>query len=196
MDRLTYWNCKEKGSALPVGIGDDGDVVDLETICAKLAAYEDIGLEPEYLTELVKICRNNQTTDLQETLKEIKSLGNLDRLRELSEADRDGRCVVLPCKVGEHLQIQKSLYVVEGFLCNKIGAWKVHLVREIPEWIGNQQKHYYMSFRMFEKKRAEAEAALANNQQTNKQTVSKLASSKSVPSLTQGNSKLAGEEQK
>jgi hypothetical protein len=53
-----------------------------------------------------------------------------------------------------------------------------------------------MSFRMFEKKRAEAEAALANNQQTNKQTVSKLASSKSVPSLTQGNSKLAGEEQK
>lgn len=26
---------------------------------------------------------------------------DLDRLRELVEADRDGRCVVLPCKVGE-----------------------------------------------------------------------------------------------
>ena len=26
---------------------------------------------------------------------------NLDRLREIVEADRDGRCVVLPCKVGE-----------------------------------------------------------------------------------------------
>lgn len=26
---------------------------------------------------------------------------NLDRLRELAEADRDGRCVVLPCKVGD-----------------------------------------------------------------------------------------------
>lgn len=25
----------------------------------------------------------------------------LDRLRELAEADRDGRCVVLPCKVGD-----------------------------------------------------------------------------------------------
>lgn len=28
---------------------------------------------------------------------------DLDRLRELVEADRDGRCVVLPCKVGDKL---------------------------------------------------------------------------------------------
>lgn len=26
---------------------------------------------------------------------------NLDRLKELVEADRDGRCVVLPCKIGD-----------------------------------------------------------------------------------------------
>ena len=26
---------------------------------------------------------------------------NLDRLRELAEADREGRCVVLPCKLGD-----------------------------------------------------------------------------------------------
>ena len=26
---------------------------------------------------------------------------DLDRLRELAQADREGRCVVLPCKVGE-----------------------------------------------------------------------------------------------
>ena len=41
MDRLTYWNNKEKNSALPMAINDDGDTVDLETPCAKLAAYED-----------------------------------------------------------------------------------------------------------------------------------------------------------
>lgn len=52
MDRLTYWNCNEKGSALPVAIVDDGDVVDLETICAKLAAYEDTDLTPEEIEEL------------------------------------------------------------------------------------------------------------------------------------------------
>ena len=98
-------------------------------------------------------------------LKKYEALGDYDRLRALAEADRDGRAVVLPCKVREHLQIKKSLYVVEGFLCNKIGIWKVHLVREIPEWVGNQRKHYYMSFRMLEKKRAEAEAALAEEEQ-------------------------------
>lgn len=30
---------------------------------------------------------------------------DLDRLRELVEADRDGRCVVLPCKVGRSLWV-------------------------------------------------------------------------------------------
>ena len=29
---------------------------------------------------------------------------NLDRLRQLLEADRDGRCVVLPCKEGDKLR--------------------------------------------------------------------------------------------
>ena len=29
--------------------------------------------------------------------------GGLDRLRELAEADKDGRCVVLPCKIGDKL---------------------------------------------------------------------------------------------
>ena len=31
--------------------------------------------------------------------------GNLDRLRELAQADRDGRCVVLPCIVGDDVWI-------------------------------------------------------------------------------------------
>lgn len=43
--------------------------------------------------------------ELAERLASIEDiLGDdydLDRLRELVEADRDGRCVVLPCKVGD-----------------------------------------------------------------------------------------------
>lgn len=31
--------------------------------------------------------------------------GGFDRLRELAEADKDDRCVVLPCKVGEKLWV-------------------------------------------------------------------------------------------
>ena len=42
--------------------------------------------------------------DVAEMIEETfeKHFGiTLDRLRELAEADRDGRCVVLPCKVGD-----------------------------------------------------------------------------------------------
>lgn len=52
----------------------------------RLDAYEAAGVEPE------NICA------LQEELNQYKELGDLNRLRELVQADRDGRCVVLPCK--------------------------------------------------------------------------------------------------
>lgn len=41
-ERLTYWNDKEKKSALPKCINDFGDVIDLEDLCYKLACLEDI----------------------------------------------------------------------------------------------------------------------------------------------------------
>lgn len=34
-------------------------------------------------------------------MRVLNSIGSYDRLRELAEADRDGRAVVLPCKVGD-----------------------------------------------------------------------------------------------
>lgn len=38
---------------------------------------------------------------------------NLDRLRKLVEADKAGRCVVLPCKVGEKVYDIASGYITE-----------------------------------------------------------------------------------
>lgn len=38
---------------------------------------------------------------------------DIDRLRELVEADKDGRCVVLPCKVGEKVYDIASGYITE-----------------------------------------------------------------------------------
>lgn len=96
MERLTYWNCKEKGSALPVSINEDGDTVDLETLCARLAAYEDTGLTPE---EFDKLAREMSRTRID------CGILTFDRLRELAEADRDGRVVVLPCKVGDTVYV-------------------------------------------------------------------------------------------
>ena len=59
----------------------------------RLAAYEDTGLMPEEVSALVKDWSDRCTT--------IGECGGIDRLRELAEADKDGRLVVLPCKVGD-----------------------------------------------------------------------------------------------
>lgn len=70
----------------------------MEVLFYRLAAYEDTGLEPEEIItgkELAEIACG------LELLKKYQELGNVDRLRELAEADKEGRCVVLPCKVGD-----------------------------------------------------------------------------------------------
>lgn len=62
------------------------DVID------RLAAYEDTGLEPEEIISAVDMAK---VACALEELNAYKELGSLDRLRELAEADREGRCVVL-----------------------------------------------------------------------------------------------------
>lgn len=57
----------------------------------RLAAYEETGLEPEEIELLAK------QRDLY-----VDACGELPlkRIRELAQADREGRCVVMPCEVG------------------------------------------------------------------------------------------------
>lgn len=69
----------------------------------KLDAYEDTGLEPEEIEQL-KGEVFGLKVDKQE-LEQYRAIGPIDRLRELVEADRDGRCVVLPCKVGDKVYV-------------------------------------------------------------------------------------------
>ena len=60
----------------------------------RLKAYEDTGLTPEEI-------KAPFTEDAMINLA-AQALGvEASRLRELAVADKDGRCVVLPCKVGE-----------------------------------------------------------------------------------------------
>jgi hypothetical protein len=62
----------------------------------RLKAYEDIGLTPEEI-------KAPFTEDAMINLA-AQALGvETSRLRELAEADKDGRVVVLPCKVGDIL---------------------------------------------------------------------------------------------
>ena len=68
----------------------------IRQLYSTLAAYEDTGLTPESV-EALKLSMMGKTT------AEIKEFNGLpvDRLRKLAEADKDGRLVVLPCKVGD-----------------------------------------------------------------------------------------------
>lgn len=64
----------------------------------RLKAYEATGLEPESV-EAIKLSM------MGKAISEITEFEGLpiDRLRELADADKDGRLVVLPCKVGDGL---------------------------------------------------------------------------------------------
>ena len=61
-----------------------------------LRAYKATGLAPESVEAL-------KLSMMGKAIAEIKEFNGLpvDRLRELAEADKDGRLVVLPCKVGD-----------------------------------------------------------------------------------------------
>ena len=100
MERLTKW---ENGHAYYTrcfkepcyGSGCKINDCPFETaVCDRLAAYEDIGMTPEEI-------KAPFTEDAMINLA-AQALGvEPSRLRELAEADKDGRCVVLPCKVGD-----------------------------------------------------------------------------------------------
>ena len=90
MERLTYWNEEYGCWSYHCGSGEAAN---------RLAAYEETGRTPEEVTALGKL--------FDYALKESKTLTEqlalLNRIRDLAEADRDGRLVVPPCKMGDIL---------------------------------------------------------------------------------------------
>lgn len=96
----------------------------MEVLFYRLAAYEDTGLEPEEIItgkELAEIACG------LEQLKKYQELGNVDRLRELAEADKEKRCVVLPCKVGDIVFCLVPQWVIDSESNEKTvhGKWQL-----------------------------------------------------------------------
>lgn len=77
------------------GFGKDIFRKMVRDLYGRLKAYEDIGLTPEAI-ETVKLAL------AAKHLVDLETLNNtpISRLVELAEAEKDGRVVVLPCKVG------------------------------------------------------------------------------------------------
>lgn len=107
MERLTeYESIAGHAHAIPIGS-------DMDVIMMRLAAYEDTELTPEEVSALIKDWLHLCTT--------IRECGGIDRLRKLAEADKDGRLVAPPCKVGD------MLYEVTGR--KTISVYKVRSIR-------------------------------------------------------------------
>lgn len=68
--------------------------------CPMLQKYLDTGLGPDEVTALQK--------DWSDLCTIVGECGGIDRLRELAEADKDGRLVVLPCKVGDTVWVTSN----------------------------------------------------------------------------------------
>lgn len=98
MERLTeYESIGGHAHAVPTG--------NIDTALMRLAAYEDSGCAPE---EVFPKDKADEIAMKLMRLADLESLCSYDRLRELAEADKDGRVAVLPCKVGDKIyRIQK-----------------------------------------------------------------------------------------
>ena len=86
----------------------------------RLKAYEDMGLEPEAV-ETVKLAL------AEKHMVDLETLNNttISRLVELAEADKDGRVIVLPCKVGDTVYMIERIFDIDNGVCDEICARKV-----------------------------------------------------------------------
>ena len=81
-----------------------------DSLVDRLGAYEDTGLTPEEINDLTSVREispeaeyaiNKHADSIIERLDKLLAHTDDDaRLKELAEADKEGRVVVLPCKVG------------------------------------------------------------------------------------------------
>ena len=105
MDRLTFEGnfCDiAKCEFVPGGSFCEGGSCSQREVWERLKAYEDTGLTPGEVKQMSNILLDvGQDYNLR--WEHVKNWLLDTRLRELFEADKDGRVIVLPCKVGDTL---------------------------------------------------------------------------------------------
>lgn len=144
MERLT--------KRLPNGVIHVDFAKQKESVMGRLAAIEDTGLEPEEIELLAK-----QRDLYMDACGELP----LKRIRELAQADREGRCVVLPCGPGQVVWAANSFGVsshqIRMLVRDKDGDFACSMIKFPLEDFGRK---VFLT-------RAEAEAALRREQDGN-----------------------------
>ena len=94
------------------GINGSYDIWDeelLEKQIDRLSAYEDSGLEPEEIADFMK--RWEQAVEIGGMLKKY----GIDHIRDIIQAEQDGRLVVLPCKAGNLIYVGRRPAIITQF---------------------------------------------------------------------------------
>lgn len=78
-------------------------IEDYSNIRKDLLAYKNTGLTPERCAEFARADAEGRYIVMRDAEQE-----GVARLRELAEADKDGRLVVLPCKVGDTVWVTRN----------------------------------------------------------------------------------------
>ena len=116
MDRMTFYDNMEKfwrvadDAEVRDGLPTKGEYVE-QSVIDRLAAYEDTGLEPEEVQELLTTHRTERCESADYDCVEPW---------KYRRAEAEGRLIVLPCKVGDTVYEPTnrgtiSTYLVRGF---------------------------------------------------------------------------------
>ena len=81
----------------------------------RLKPYEDLGLEP-WQADAAKNIVEMAFEDKPE---------RAERIRDLMRADKEGRVIVLPCKVGDTVYMIERIFDIDNGVCDEICARKV-----------------------------------------------------------------------
>ena len=90
-------------------------------LLGRVVEYEDTGWTPKEVTALGELF--NYALKESKTLTEQLTL--LKHIRKLVEADKDGRVVVLPCKVGDTVYILNRILGTDNTVYDRICARKI-----------------------------------------------------------------------
>ena len=132
MERLTNkawrnfdpWECCGQDKYCQRGCHDPGGCTKgciVPQLYARLGAYEDTELTSEEI---------DMDHEAAEQLRRLCRDYDLDRLEELVKADKDGRLVVLPCKVGDTIyhigKVRTSHFETDKIIIDDEGRWEIY----------------------------------------------------------------------
>lgn len=131
MERLTFEGnfCDiSRCQSTPGGSFCEDGACSQRKVWERLKEYEDTGLTPE------KVLPKDKADEIAlkcMRLADLESLCSYTRLRELAEADKDGRLVVLPCKAGDTVYEVTSRKTISEY---RVKAIRVELFCTFIEW--------------------------------------------------------------